>query len=232
MAVLGASRALQGEYEQAAAIFDRILKGIGPPDKLKDPSLYSRALVGRAEALAALERYDEARRLIDQALAWDRSNDGARSPSVARDLEAMGLTQQMAGDLGGSRRSFEQALAIRASRAGTIAPEGFRRPQPAGSSRVPAEGPAKRGTVLAQIAGAGRARLGTLTPGPRCNVEQSRASDDRAAQISRSTAPADAQREYLPGATRRHARRSRFHLFQLGARTPWSWRRRRGRNIF
>ena len=123
LAVLGASRALQGEYEQAAAIFDRILKGIGPPENLKDPSLYSRVLVGRAEALAALERHDEARRLIDQALAWDRSADGARSPSVARDLEAMGLTQQMAGDLGGSRRSFEQALAIRASVQGRLHPK-------------------------------------------------------------------------------------------------------------
>ena len=112
-AVLGASRALQGEYEQAAAIFDRILHGMGPPDKLKDPSLYSRVLVGRAESLASLERYDEARRLINQAVAWDRSRDGARSPSVARDLEAMGFTEQMANNLDASRRSFERALAIR-----------------------------------------------------------------------------------------------------------------------
>lgn len=123
LAVLGASRALQGEYEQAAAIFDRILKGTAPPANLKDPSLYSRVLVGRAEALASLERYDEARRLIDQALAWDRSNEGARSPSIARDLEALGLTQQMAGDLDGSRRSFEQALAIRAAAQGRLHPK-------------------------------------------------------------------------------------------------------------
>ena len=112
-AVLGASRSLQGDYEQAAEIFGRILSRMGPPEKLKDPSLYSRALVGRAEALAALERYDEARRLIDRALAFDRRQDGPRSPSVARDLEAMGLTQQFADDLEGARRSYEQALAIR-----------------------------------------------------------------------------------------------------------------------
>jgi len=122
-AVLGASRALQGEYERAAAIFDRILKGMGPPDKLNDPSLYSRVLVGRAESLAALERYDEAQRLIGQALGWDRSHDGARSPSVARDLEAMGLTQHMANDLDASRRSFEQALAIRISVQGRLHPK-------------------------------------------------------------------------------------------------------------
>jgi tetratricopeptide (TPR) repeat protein len=122
-AVLGASRSLQGEYEQAAAIFDRTLKGMGSPDELKDPSLYSRALVGRAEALAALERYDEARRLIGEALAWDRSHEGERTPGVARDLEALGLTQQMADDLDDSRRSYEQALAIRAAAQGRLHPK-------------------------------------------------------------------------------------------------------------
>jgi tetratricopeptide (TPR) repeat protein len=122
-AVLGASRALQGEYEQAAAIFDRTLKGMGAPEKLKDPSLYSRALIGRAESLAALERYDEARKLISQALAWDRSRDGQRSPSVARDLEAKGLAEQMADDLDSARQSYEQALAIRASVQGRLHPK-------------------------------------------------------------------------------------------------------------
>lgn len=123
LAVLGASRALQGEYEQAAAIFGRTLKDIGPPDNLKDPSLYSRVLVGRAESLAALDRYDEARNLIDQALGWDRSHDGTRSPSVARDLEARGLTEQMADDLDASRQSYEQALAIRAALQGRLHPK-------------------------------------------------------------------------------------------------------------
>jgi tetratricopeptide (TPR) repeat protein len=123
LAVLGTSRSLQGEYEQAAEIFDRIRKGMGPRDKLKDPSLYSRVLVGRAEALAALERYDEARRLIGEALAWDRSHDGPSSPLVARDLEALGLTQQMADDLDGARRSYAQALAIRAAVQGRSHPK-------------------------------------------------------------------------------------------------------------
>jgi tetratricopeptide (TPR) repeat protein len=122
-AVLGASRALQGEYEKAAAIFDRTLQVMGPPDKLDDPSLYSRALVGKAESLAALERYDEARRLIGQAIEWDRSHDGARSPSVARDLEAMGFTEHLANNLDASRRSFEQALAIRVSVQGRLHPK-------------------------------------------------------------------------------------------------------------
>ena len=76
LATLGASRTLQGDYEKAAAVFDRILKNIGDPAKLTDPSLYSRALVGRGEALAKLERYDEARPLIERALAWDREHTG------------------------------------------------------------------------------------------------------------------------------------------------------------
>ena len=39
LATLGASRTLQGDYENAAAVFDRILKNIGDPSKLTDPSL-------------------------------------------------------------------------------------------------------------------------------------------------------------------------------------------------
>lgn len=123
LAVLGASRALQGEYEQAASIFGRVLGGIGDPEKLTDPSLYSRALVGRAESLAALDRYDEARPLIGRALAWDRSHDGARSVPVARDLEALGLTEQFAGNFDSARRSYSDALSIRAALQGRLHPK-------------------------------------------------------------------------------------------------------------
>ena len=37
MATLGASRALQGDYERAASIFDRIIKGIGDPREAQRP---------------------------------------------------------------------------------------------------------------------------------------------------------------------------------------------------
>ncbi|NUT00230.1 MAG: tetratricopeptide repeat protein, partial [Sphingomonas sp.] len=123
LATLGASRTLQGDYEKAAAVFDRILKNIGDPAKLTDPSLYSRALVGRGEALAKLERYDEARPLIERALAWDREHAGPQSVSVARDLEALAWANQMADDLDASDRQYKAALRIRIASQGRLHPK-------------------------------------------------------------------------------------------------------------
>ena len=73
MATLGASRALQGDYERAASIFDQIIKGIGDPDKLNDPTLYSRVLVARGDSLTKLDRYDEARSLTRKNLTTPAS---------------------------------------------------------------------------------------------------------------------------------------------------------------
>jgi len=123
LAVLATSRALQGEYEQAVEIYDRVLRGLGKPEDLQDPALYSRALTGKAESLAALEKYDEARPLIARALEWDRANEGDRSPAVARDLESLGLLDQMADDLPASRRHYAEALSIRASAQGRLHPK-------------------------------------------------------------------------------------------------------------
>ena len=123
LATLGASRTLQGDYEKAAAVFDRILKNIGDPAKLTDPSLYSRALVGRGEALAKLERYEEARPLIERALAWDREHTGPQSVAVARDLEALAWANQMADELDTSTRQYEAALRIRVASQGRLHPK-------------------------------------------------------------------------------------------------------------
>lgn len=123
LGVLGSSRALQGDYEQAERLFGKILANLGPPEKLADPSLYSQLLIGRAEALAALERYPEARKLISEALIWDRARSGARSPQVARDLEALGLTEQFAENYGAARNSYLQALAIRSAAQGRLHPK-------------------------------------------------------------------------------------------------------------
>ena len=123
LATLAASRALQGDYEQAEKIFGRILEGIGNPEKLNDPALYSRVLVGRGEALAKLERYDEAKKLNQRALAWDRSHAGPRSVAVARDLEALAWADQMAGDLDTSTREYQAALSTRVSAQGRLHPK-------------------------------------------------------------------------------------------------------------
>lgn len=121
--ILGQSRSLQGNYDQAQKIFGSVLRRLGPPEKLTDRSLYSQLLVGRSEALAALDRYGEARQLIAPALAWDRSHFGVRSPEVARDLEALGLTDQFAGQYDSSKRSYMQALAIRKAAQGQFHPK-------------------------------------------------------------------------------------------------------------
>lgn len=123
LTTLGASRALQGEYEQAAAIFGQVLKGLGDPAKLNDPTLYSQALVGRAEALAKLERYDEARPLAERAIAWDSGHSGSQSVPVARDLEALAWANQMAGDYAPSDRQYQQALQIRIANQGRLHPK-------------------------------------------------------------------------------------------------------------
>jgi tetratricopeptide (TPR) repeat protein len=123
LATLGASRALQGDYEHAATVFDQIIKSIGDPAKLNDATLYSRALIGRAESLAKLERYGEARPLIQRALAWDRAHGGSQSVSVARDLEALAWANQMAGEFDPSTRQYEAAMRIRVAAQGRLHPK-------------------------------------------------------------------------------------------------------------
>jgi len=113
LAVLASSQALQGNYDQAVDIFNRAQRSLPQPKGASDAALFSRILVGRGEALAALEKYSEAKSLIAKALASDRKFEGPGSQSVARDLEAAGLTTQFAGDLGAARGYYEQALAIR-----------------------------------------------------------------------------------------------------------------------
>lgn len=123
MATLGASRALQGDYERAALIFDQIIKDIGDPQKLNDPTLFSRVLVGRADSLTKLDRYDEGRSLTRKALAWDQARAGPRSALVARDLEALALIDQMDGKFEASNRAYETALRIRVAAQGELHPK-------------------------------------------------------------------------------------------------------------
>lgn len=121
--VLASSQALQADYNSAVSNFSRALSLVPDPGALQDPSLYSRLLVGKAESLAALDRYGEAMRLARAAFAWDSRREGGRSADVARDLEAAGLTAQYAGDLAGSREDYGKALAIRLRVNGKLHPE-------------------------------------------------------------------------------------------------------------
>lgn len=123
LATLAASRTLQGDYERAAWIFGRVIKGLGGPEKLNDQALYSRVLVGRADALTKLDRYAEGRSLIQRALTWDRAHAGARSASVAGDLEALALIDQMDGKFAASTREYQTALQIRIAAQGRLHPK-------------------------------------------------------------------------------------------------------------
>ena len=123
LGVLGSSQALQANYGDAVTTFTRALQFVSNPDELQDPSLYSRLLIGKAESLAAIERYAEATTLISRALDWDRKHDGERSELVARDLEASGLATQAAGELDRSRSDFEKAVAIRIADDGKFHPK-------------------------------------------------------------------------------------------------------------
>ena len=123
LATLAASRALQGDYERAASIFDQVIKGLGDPAKLNDPTLYSKVIVGRADSLTKLNRFDEGRSLIRTALAWDRAHAGRQSVSVARDLEALALIDQMDNRFPASDREYRAALHMRVAAQGQLHPK-------------------------------------------------------------------------------------------------------------
>lgn len=125
LGVLASSQALQADYQAAVANFTRAIQLIPKPEQLQDVSLYSRLLVGKAESLAGIERYSEAMPLIQQALAWDRKYEGERSPAVARDYEAAGLTTQFDGNLDAATSNYRKALAIRLAAQGKLHPKVF-----------------------------------------------------------------------------------------------------------
>jgi tetratricopeptide (TPR) repeat protein len=121
LGVLASSQALQADYDSAVANFTRAIGLLRQPKQLQDPSLYSRLLIGKAESLAALDRYDEAMRLARTALAWDRER--GQPADVARDIEAAGMITQYSGDLAASRADYEKALTIRLAVNGRLHPE-------------------------------------------------------------------------------------------------------------
>ena len=123
LSVLARSQFLQADYAGAEATLARALRFANSPGGLRDPRLYSQLLVLRADTLSALERTPESMAALQQALAWDRRQFGPRSPEVAADLESAGLTAQSAGDLAGSRRYYQRALALRLSLHGKLHPK-------------------------------------------------------------------------------------------------------------
>ena len=122
LAIFGASRNLQGDFEQAATLYGRAESLLAGRD-LSDPDLPSQARLGRAEALASLERMPQARALIARTLADEQRRTGNDSVTVARALEMAGLTEQFAADYPKARQYYERALAIRLKRDGRLHPK-------------------------------------------------------------------------------------------------------------
>jgi Tfp pilus assembly protein PilF len=120
--VYGASRNLQGDYDGSARLYARA-EALVRDRELSDPELTSRAALGQAEALASLDKLDEARRLIDRTVASDRARAGTDSMAVARGLEMAGLVEQFAANYPRARRHYERALAIRFARGGRLHPK-------------------------------------------------------------------------------------------------------------
>jgi tetratricopeptide (TPR) repeat protein len=120
--VYGASRNLQGDYDGSAELYARA-EALVRDRELSDPELMSRAALGRAEALAALDKLDEARRLIGRTVASDSDRAGPDSIAAARSLEMAGLVEQFAANYPQARRHYERALAIRYARGGRLHPK-------------------------------------------------------------------------------------------------------------
>ncbi|MCY7281424.1 MAG: toll/interleukin-1 receptor domain-containing protein, partial [Sphingomonas bacterium] len=123
LAVAGNSQALQGEYQRSVAFYDQALAQIDQIDRFADSPIRSRLLVAKAESFASLEKYADADRLIQQALRIDQRRDGANSVSVARGLEAAGLTNQFAGKYALASAQYKRALAIRTRAQGQLHPK-------------------------------------------------------------------------------------------------------------
>ena len=122
LAIFGASRTLQGDYAQSARLYARaetMLEG----RELSDPDLLSRTRLGRAEALALMERLPQARALIAATMADERQRAGDESMAVAVALEVAGMTEAFAANYPSARQYFEQALAIRIKRGGRLHPK-------------------------------------------------------------------------------------------------------------
>ncbi len=122
LSIFGASRNLQGDFDQAAKLYGRAESMLAGRD-LSDPDLPSQARLGRAEALASLDRMPQARALIATTLADEQRRTGSDSMTVARALEMAGLTEQFAANYPQARQYYERALAIRLKRGGPLHPK-------------------------------------------------------------------------------------------------------------
>jgi len=103
-----------GDYGRARAPYERALavreRGVGESSDLADD------LDHLANLLTLIEKYDDALKASDRALAIRTSAGDRDDLSMARTLEVRGVLLQRRGDYPGARAGLERALALRESR--------------------------------------------------------------------------------------------------------------------
>ncbi|MCW3798457.1 tetratricopeptide repeat protein [Sphingomonas sp. BN140010] len=117
-AALAESMLRLGDYEAAERQFRRALAQA--PNAT--PSVRSRILAGLGQSLTQLERYPEATPHLRRALLLDRARGETAISDQARDYEALGLNQMLAGDLQNAKPLFVRALALRRKAEGNASP--------------------------------------------------------------------------------------------------------------
>lgn len=122
-AVMADSQSRQNNFEAALSAFDKALAQMPPAQRERDSGLFTRILISRAEVYALTEQYANAEKDIATALGIDTKREGRRSPTVARDLEAAGFSDNTKGDFSRARTYYRDALAIRLATQGRMHPK-------------------------------------------------------------------------------------------------------------
>jgi tetratricopeptide (TPR) repeat protein len=102
---------LVGDYDEARALFERVL-AIDERALSPDHPHLALSLSNLAIALYATEAHEEAKTLHERALAIREGTLGPDHPDVAASLTNLALLQETTGDDEGARTLYERALAI------------------------------------------------------------------------------------------------------------------------
>jgi tetratricopeptide (TPR) repeat protein len=116
---LGETEFLRGDYQKAQLLFDEAIGVLRKPDA-SDSGLMARALIGRGETLTALEKYDDARASLEDALATMGEADESMR---ARAIEGLGDAAYFDGKLDVAEARFREALALRITTSGEYHPK-------------------------------------------------------------------------------------------------------------
>ena len=118
LAALAESQMRLSDYDAAAANFRRAWA----VSTDASPALRSRVLVGLGQTYSALDKLDDADRVLKAAAAIDRKRGSGAAADFARDLEALGQNHLYAGEADAAEPMVVEALAIRQRLEGPSSP--------------------------------------------------------------------------------------------------------------